>query len=205
MIRKSLISICFYVFFSPLVNAIPVEFNLRSSLIESIDEQVNITLVNNGIVATLTANSGVLNATSTGFGVNATGSGDATSLIDDGSGIAELIQIQFNLAVKFLGLEVSSFGTTDAGLLSLNSTPVFELQNSGRNNTGEIFINNGDLLTLAFASGNGFSFDSFSVEMISVNEPASALLLFLTGIMLLINLRNRSRRFNIGVNQNNFI
>ncbi len=194
MKRKFTTLVCYSLLFSPHATAIPVDFDLRSSLIESIDEQENISLVNEGLVATLTASTGVLNGTSSSFGINATGAGDATSLIDDDSGIAEFIQIQFNLAINFVSLSVSSFGSTDAGLLSVNNIPLIEINSSGLNSTGELFIDNGDLLTLAFVSGNGFSFDSFTVMPVSVNEPDGVILFFLAGVILMFGQKIRKRQ-----------
>ncbi len=194
MIRKFITVFCLYFFYSPYVIATQVVFDLRSSLIESIDEQATFELVNNNIIATLSTNVGVLNRTSSGFGVNATGAGDATSLIDDGSGIAEFIQIQFNKTVKLLSLTVSSFGSEDTGLLSINATSIYEINNSGINSLNNLFINDGALLTLSFISGNGFSFDSFTVSEISVNEPTGGILL-LSGLILLFSQKYRKLKY----------
>jgi hypothetical protein len=184
MIRKFINVFCLYLFFSSYVIATPIVFDLRSSLIESIDEQATFELVNNDIIATLTTNVGVLNRTSSGFGVNATGTGDATSLIDNGSGVSEFIQIQFNKTVNLLDLTVSSFGSGDSGLLSIDALSIFEINKSGLNSLNNLIINDGALLTLSFIGGNGFSFDSFTVSEISVTEPGGSILL-LSGLVLL--------------------
>jgi len=186
MIRKFITVFCLYFFFLPNVIATPIVFDLRSDLIESIDEQATFELTKNDIIATLSTSVGVLNRTSSSFGVNATGSGDATSLIDDGSGIAEFIQIQFNKAIRLLDFTVSSFGSGDSGLLSVNNLAIFEINNTGLNNLNNLFINDGDILSLSFISGNGFSFDSFTVSEISVDEPGSGILLISVLIILFV-------------------
>lgn len=194
MIRKFITVFCLYFFFLPYVIATPIVFDLRSDLIESIDEQATFELTKNDITATLSTSVGVLNRTSSSFGVNATGFGDATSLIDDGSGIAEFIQIQFNQAIRLLDFTVSSFGSGDSGLLSVNNLAIFEINNTGLNSLNNLFINDGDILSLSFISGNGFSFDSFTVSKISVNEPGSGILL-LSVLIILIARKYRKLKY----------
>ena len=82
-------------------------YDLRDASIELIDEVASFDLTEDGIIATLTANTGLLNRTASAFGVNAAGTGDDTDTLDDGSGVIESVTITFDTDVRFNQLQLS--------------------------------------------------------------------------------------------------
>jgi len=139
----------------------------------------------NGLTATLTANDGVLNQTSDGFGINASGGSDVTGQIDNGSGVTEFVTIMFDQLVTLDQLILSSFTSTEEASLTIaGGSPIFlvgtgpsiDIYNFSTNNTVPI----GQSVMLAYSTGNGFSFDEFtvtSVESTTIPEPATLALL----------------------------
>ncbi len=138
-----------------------------------------------GLTATLTANIGDLNQTTSGFGINAPGAGDDTDAIDGDLGI-ESITIMFDQIVTFDQLILSSFSTSEKA--ELNITGVSTIF-SGTNPAKDIYdfstdnsVPIGESIILVFNSGNGFSFDEFTVTLDETNpivtpEPATIVLL----------------------------
>ncbi len=169
------------------VQALSITFNLRGPEIEAIDESATIDITNGGLTATLTANDGELNRTSSAFGINASGGSDASSLIDNGNGagITEFVSIEFDQLVTFDQLLLSSFTTSetanltiaDNSLITMDGTgPSTDIYNFSEDNTVSI----GQSVMLAFNTGNGFSFDEFTVtlaEPTAVPEPTTIILL----------------------------
>lgn len=168
--------------------AIPVTFNLRDITAAADIEDGSIT--RDGLTASLTVlvsgNSGTLNQTTTSFGVDATNNGipnDQSALVDGIDG-AESISLVFGFDVLFLGANISAFSGTEQALLSIGGSPSISLSDTGAATdaysfTANNFVPLGSTVTLAWVAGNGFSFDSFTVEqwvrpVDPVNEPGSA-------------------------------
>ncbi|HSR63908.1 MAG TPA: hypothetical protein VLN56_10940 [Gammaproteobacteria bacterium] len=177
-------------FIPALAHAISIEFNLRDSVIESIDEAASFTLTQDGVTATFSTPNGVLNRTSSGFGVNAIGGGDDTNAIDAGTGIAESIEIMFSGPVSLTGITVSDFGSTDLGQLTAgtNTQPVTA---SGFLEFGEIAVPAGNIISIGFIAGNGLSLDSITINnaageipSASVPEPGTFWLLLGSSVIL---------------------
>jgi hypothetical protein len=178
--------------------AVPVVFDLRGAEGLAIDGGLSGSSTSaGGILATFTHNdpgAGLFNQTASAFGINAAAAGDDTDELDDGAGFAEAISIVFDQPVFFRGLSVSSFGATDRGQLSLNGGALTDTISATGAYGGALLgtlIPLGSDLSLAYddaLSGNGFSYDSFTVEV--VPEPGSAALLAL-GALALAYLRAR--------------
>lgn len=160
------------------VCATPILFNLRdTSTTAEIESGV---ITRGGVEATLipavAGRSGVLNQTAAAFGVNAAGTGDASDLIDRGLGV-ESISIRFDADVLFTGLGLSALTSPagDGACLKIAGFSALSLTDTGAGNDIYSFAANnlvaaGETVLLAFASGNGFSFDCFSIER--VKDPA---------------------------------
>jgi hypothetical protein len=183
-------------------------YDLRDAGIEAIDEVGSFTLTVNGISASLTALAGgvtnagtVLNRTASGFGVNALGSGDATDQIDFINGI-ESVRIAFSEDVFFTQLVLSVYSTQtqspptgDLASLALPAGTVFPLPMSSATDTYNFSTNNfvaaGQTVELSYVQGNGFSFDSFTVNSVPLPSVASAGLILLGALASARFLRRR--------------
>jgi len=186
------ISVFLFSFLVPgLAHAIPVEFDLRDSVIETLDEAPSFSLIRDGITAVFSTPNGVLNRTSSGFGVNAVGGGDDTNAIDAGTGIDESVEIMFSGAVSLTSITVSGFGSTDLGQLTVgtNNRPITA---SGSLNVGGLAVPAGDIMSIGYIAGNGFSLDRVTISntamensSASVPEPGTFWLLLGTGMVLL--------------------
>ncbi|MBI1178651.1 VPDSG-CTERM sorting domain-containing protein [bacterium] len=165
-------SISQYVVFTSILtvvcsaSAVPVQFDLRDTSATS--EIESGTIVRSGITATLTplvdGGSGSLNQTSSGFGINAVGGGDDTDAIDGDEG-AETIAIRFDVDVIWQQFTVSSFGSSDEGRVTIGAFSPVAIGASG----SQVFGTNNELVAgnqvlVSYVAGNGFSFDSFTVE-----------------------------------------
>ncbi len=172
---------------SAQVQAFPITINLRGPEIETIDESTSFNVTNGGLTATLTANDGVLNRTSGAFGINATGGNDTPSLIDNGNdtSIIESVSIEFDQTVTFDQLQLSSFTASEAVSLTIADNPSISLV--GTNPSTDIYnfsvdntISTEQWITLEYSTGNGFSFDEFTVTLVeatTVPEPTTIILL----------------------------
>jgi len=180
--------------------ASPVLFDLRADEIEDIDEVNSFDLLRGGITATLIATPPtfneppsrelLLNRTASAFGVNventSCGSSESSSLLDDGC-VGEAIDVTFDFDVFLNEFKVSSFGA-DVGRADIVGAPSIDILNTGIHSLGDTFLAAGDALSIVFVSGNGFSFDNFSVMRAPI--PATSLLFgFVVGLLPL-----RSRR-----------
>jgi hypothetical protein len=162
-----------------------VSFQLAGSAdVETKDEASSFSLTAGGIIATLTANTGVLNTTLvSGFGVNAPGSLDQSSLLDGASGTAESLAISFNSAVTFTQLVLSLFTpSVDSATVTIGGAgPLGLVPQASAIDTYNFatLVLPGQSVLLQWTGGNGFSADSFSVLAAStaVVEPSTALLL----------------------------
>ena len=165
--------------------AFSITFNLLGSEGTAVDGLATGDVTNDGLTATLTANDGKLNQTASWFGINASGSGDDTDQIDNGSGVAEFVTIMFDQLVTFDQLVLSSFTGAEQASLTIaggspilldGTVPAIDVYNFSTNNIVSI----GQSVILAYSTGNGFSFDEFTVttsEPTAVPEPATIALL----------------------------
>ena len=146
-------------------------FDLRGALGTELEGAISGSISVGGITATLTANSGILNQSSLGFGVNATGSGDDAARLD-GDVVAETITLTFNIDVLLDQIQLSVLSPDEEGSLTIaGSTPV-SLGDMGGGADEYDFNSNNTVLTtesilLSWVSGNGFSFDDFTVSPLS--------------------------------------
>lgn len=141
-----------------------------------------------GLTATLTANDGVLNQTASSFGINAAGSGDATALIDDGSGVAEIFSVSFDQDVILNSATLSLFSAGETANFTFGATTI-AITDTGSgddvfNAPPNTILTTGQLISLEWTSGNGFSVDELSVDF--VPEPSSTLLLGLGSLAICI-------------------
>ena len=142
-------------------------FDLRGVLGTELEGSLSSSVSAGGITATLTANSGVLNQSSIGFGVNAAGGGDDAARLD-GDVLAETITLTFNIDVLLDQLQLSVLSDDEEGSLSIAGGSPISLVNTGSGDDEYNFNTNNAVLTtqsvlLAWVSGNGFSFDDFTV------------------------------------------
>lgn len=168
-------------------------FNLRdTAVIEPLDEAASFMLTKSGVTATLTASAGELNVTTSGFGVNYPGPGDDTDALDGALGL-ESVSVTFDVDVYFESLTLSIFSPGETATLNIASFPTVPLSDTGSGADVFSFSSNnlvsaGQAVVLAHESGNGFSFDSFSVS--TVPEPSSAAII-LGGILIGVIPRRR--------------
>jgi PEP-CTERM motif-containing protein len=184
-------------FFPASLFAGPITFNLRDPYIESIDEVNSFDLTIDGLVATLQAlpetYSGynvVLNQTSSAFGINVdkiTCNMEDSSQVDGGC-TGELLGISFSENVYLNSLRVSSFGSTDQGLVTVDGTATVPLTSTGLVSLGNIYLAAGDVWTVSYLAGNGFSVDNFTVSTV---PEASTLVLLTTALIGVVYWRRR--------------
>lgn len=162
------------------------------SVYSLLDNQVSGSVTNSGLIVTVTASDGVLNRTSSGFGVNGAGTDDT-----DGLNAGQYIDLFFDQDVSFYSVTVSSWGSSDAGIVQLGS--LFESQGSITNTGATIFgfdviqANTNSVRIMATADSgatNGFSVDGFTVD--TIPEPAVIGLIGLGGGFMML-LRKRKR------------
>jgi hypothetical protein len=155
------------------VSGLAITFDLRD--LGATAEIESGTITRGGVTATLlpsvVGSSGVLNQTNLGFGINAAGTTDVTNHLDGTAG-AESISLSFNTNVLFSGLTLSSFSAGESALLKIGAFATLTLTDTG--NTPDTFVFNtnnsviaGQTVVLTFGSGNGFSFDSFTIEPVA--------------------------------------
>jgi hypothetical protein len=162
-----------------------VIFNLGGALNgTSLDGVASGTLTVNGLTATLTASDGLLNATSANFGVNATGPGDATDLLDAGSGTPEFISVSFDQSVTFTQITLGAFSGSERASLTLGLNPTLTLEATTA--AADIYdftasdfplgnlLAPGQTVRIGYSFGsaadNGFSLQGFQVQ--TVPEPS---------------------------------
>lgn len=155
-----------------------------------LDNQGSGSVTNGGLIATLTASEGVLNRTTGGFGINGVGSDDTDAL-----NTGQYIDIWFDQVAIFSNLNVSSWGTSDAGEVQLRTTGGVlaskSIDGTGDKNTAFNFeVADGRFIrifaTADSGAANGFSVNSFTV---AIPEPAAATFIALTGLGMLIGRR----------------
>jgi hypothetical protein len=174
-----------------LAVAVPIVFNLRDT--GATFEIESGTITRGGITATLSSsvvgNAGLLNQTTAGFGVDVPGNGsDVPNHLDGGAG-TESISIAFNVDVLWSQLVLSVFSSGEQALLTLGSHSAITLLDTGAGT--DIFDYSANNLVLAgqtvvfrHANGNGFSFDSFTVEESITAVPDAGSSVALLGVAL---------------------
>lgn len=169
-------------------SAVPVVFNLRDLAFTAEIESGIIT--RSGIIATLTplvqGRTGVLNQTGAtgGFGVDVPNTpGEVSDNLDAGLG-TESISIKFNVDVTWQSLQFSAFSSGEQAFLTIGSFPQLSLTDTGLTPDVYNFSTNnlvlaGQTVILQHGAGNGFSFDSFTVERTTAVPDAGSSLLLL--------------------------
>lgn len=152
---------------------VPVVFDLRDTAAAADVEDGNV--VRGGIAATLSAlvqgNAGSLNQVASSFGVDAvnnTTPHDASGLLDGVDG-AESFLITFDFDVLVLGLSLTGLSAGESGSFVIGANAASSLSDTGAATDGYSFsadnvLPSGASLVLAWVTGNGFSFDAFTVE-----------------------------------------
>ena len=196
-LKSAFVISVFLVQFCQYADAGVIPFELRNNpAVEAADEVASFKLSVSGIEATLSANIGVLNQSSDGFGVNAPGSGDPTSRLDGVNG-TESISVMFDQDVFFESLTLAVYSPGETASLTIGSASPIQLDPVPADPDLYLFSANnfvaaGQSVVLTHGSGNGFSFDAFSVSS-PVPEPSSALI-FLGAVGLAATKRRRRVR-----------
>ncbi len=157
-------------------------FNLRGGDVP--DGVSSGVMTRGGITATLASLvPGYLNQTTSSYGINADGSGDASAAIDAGSGVVEAVSIFFSEDVFLTGLTLSLFSSGELASLMIAGQAHPNLSDTGVGNdvftfSSKNFVPAGQSVLLGHVSGNGFSFDGFTIDSVSVpdGDPTLALL-----------------------------
>jgi hypothetical protein len=184
--------------------ALAVQFDLRGAAGAALDGMSSGSVLEGGITATVSSQiPGLLNQISGGFGINASGSGDETHLLDDGSGVTESIGISFDVDVLFTGLALSLFSAGEEGSLLIPGQSPLSLLDTGAGDDIYTFASNnfvpaGQSVILSHVSGNGFSFDSFTVERAAVPVGGSTLPLLLAPLLGLVVMHGKARGLRVG-------
>jgi len=178
------------------LHAIPVTFNLRDTTATADIEDG--TISRGGITATLTpfvqANTGSLNQTAGSFGIDASGT-DGSSLLDGVAG-AEWISIVFDQNVTFTQLTLSALSSGEGGSITLGANALVTLSDTGSGTDVYNFAANntvtaGQTVLIKWSTGNGFSFDAFTVDVpgSSVPDGGETIFLLCLPVFFLLQLR----------------
>lgn len=170
------------------LRATPITFDLRDT--SAATEIESGTITRGGVTATMIPlvdkSSGTLNQNGSGFGINASGSGDESNQLDGDEGI-ESISISFNADVTLSQIALSSFTSTETGILKTGGFTAISL--SGTTDvydfTSDNFLKSGESIALSFGTGNGFSFDSFTVDAASPSTVPDSLPFGFTAAVLI--------------------
>lgn len=170
---------------STQIQAFSITFDMRGLEGSVVDGLTSGSVTKDGLTAILkNTTDGVLNQTSGGFGINASGGGDTTDQIDNNSGVDEFVTIEFDQLVTFNQLVLSSFTSSENARLTIaggspftlvGTSPAKDIYNFSTDNIVSI----GQSVILAYGTGNGFSFDEFTVtlaESTAVPEPTTIIL-----------------------------
>ena len=182
-----------------------ITFDLRSSEAAIFLDDVNIgDFVIGGLIASFSALPGapldsVFNQTASRFGINTLGSSDdSPSLIDAVNGFSEFLSVSFSENVLLDKIVLSAFTPAEQAQVSIEGSPPMEL--IGLDAAVDVYdfsnytIQTGEQLILAHSLGNGFSFDSIGVSLVSVAEPSSLALVLVAGLMVLLSRKQKIDR-----------
>ena len=185
------------VFSACSLQAVSVSFNLRDTgaTVEIEGGVIKRPIPDVIVIATLTpivdGSTGSLNQSGSGFGINASGSDDADQIDGAGDG-AESVLISFDRDVFFTELQLSALSNRDpepddSGSLRIAGFSLLTLLDTGSGTDVYTFVSNnfvaaGETVLLKHVSGNGFSFDGFTVETVPSHWSAGCSFFFLTGL-----------------------
>ncbi len=196
LLFTSLFAVCLLAI--PGAHAIPITFDLKGSA-DSPDEVSSGSMTVDGLTVTISANDGALNQTGGGYGINASGVGDETAQIDHGSGLAEKMTLSFDADVflKQVVLALLTGGQNDAASLSIAGAPIPSLTDTGSkfdafNFTTDNFLSSGQFVEIGWKSGNGFSFENFTVETRtseSIPDSSSTVSMLLISVLGILGIR----------------
>jgi hypothetical protein len=174
------------VMISGRVSATLLTFDLRDASIEALDGESSFNYFVGDVIATISANIGVLNRTSSGFGIDVPGNScDNSDAIDQGcdSLAAESISVSFNQRVQLVSLALSGLTSGDQALWRMPYFPDQIISTSGTEAAPmKSLIEIGDSFVLSSLQDNmtrtqkGFSFDSFTIQKwqpLSLSTPTS--------------------------------
>ena len=191
------IVIVLFAFAPAIASAGLITFNLRDPAVELLDEVSSFDYTVGGVTATLTADpatytdtSGgshdlLLNQTASAFGVNVDGlanSGGCTNEQSsqlDGGCTPESIIVELDVNAILVSIAVSSFGSSDLGSVSFQEAGLLpeSITHTGVTNIDQPVGSAGHGFLVSFVSGNGFSFDSFTIQ--TVPEPGNLAMLII--------------------------
>ena len=157
-----------------------IEFDLRAPVLESLDGAASLTLLRDGVTATLTASVGALNRTASAFGIATPGCGNSDEL-DASCTTSEAIGVTFDRAVRVVAISVSRLSRGDRGRFTEGAGNTwFEFDRNGRFETPDAILEPGLAFSVASVAdgtsvtGRGFSFDRFIVEPAIAPQPPRA-------------------------------
>jgi len=161
------------------LHAATILYNLRDTS-QTVDIEAGAYTVDS-VLLTMNSPQGVLNQTGTGFGVNATGSGDNTHQIDNGAGVAEVLNFSFDASGTLTQIDMSSYGSSDTFDLKKNGVLILSMTDQGTSSPdiftlNEAFVST-DTFSITFTGGNGASLDAFTITTVPVPEPSTAMFL----------------------------
>ncbi|MBT6273270.1 MAG: hypothetical protein HOI95_03965 [Chromatiales bacterium] len=145
--------------------------DFRSASMEILDGAASLVVVEDGRRVLVATPNGVLNRSSSGFGVNSIGGGDDADGID-GRVTDEIIFISFDAPVSLSSITVSAFGRADSAWLIVDRFHQL-IDRTGTWSLIGVDLMIGQLLSVSYHSGNGFSLDSLTfVPDDSPSHPA---------------------------------
>lgn len=196
-----------FVLLSGRVSATLLTFDLRDASVETLDGASSFNYVIDDIIATISANIGVLNRTNSGFGIDVPGNScDNSDAIDQAcdSLAAESISVSFNHRVQLVSSTLSGLTGGDQALWRMPDFPTQIVSTSGTVAAPmKSLINIGESFAWSSFEDNmtrtqkGFSFDGFTIQKwqsLSVNAPTSLSVALLIVAMISISQYQRSRQ-----------
>jgi len=173
------------------LNAATIVYDLRDTSQTAAIEAGAYTV--DSVLLSMDSPQGDLNQTSSGFGVNATGSGDNTHQIDNGAGVAEVLNFSFDTSGTLTQIDMSSFGPSDTFDLKKNGTLIQSLIDQGTSSPDVFMLNvdfsSTDTFSITYTGGNGASLDAITIANTAVPEPSSMVFLAVFGSFALIRRR----------------
>jgi hypothetical protein len=181
-----------------------ITFDLRAPIVETLDEVNSFDYTVNGVTATLTAlpqtyldTDGVLrnlllNRTNSGFGVDVEGVINSGGCVNEDSDaidagcVREAVLVELDTNAILLSIAVSSFGAQDQGTLAFENPALTDISivTTGTTLANELVGGPGNRFQVIqfFDVGDGFSFDSFTINTVPEPETLALLAFGLAGI-----------------------